>query len=239
MRRRLQVILAHAGIASRRKAAEIIQAGRVRINGIVVREKGVQFDPEEVRIEIDGRPVQSEKKVYYLLNKPKGIITTSSDEKGRRTVLDLVPETRFRIYPVGRLDKDTEGALILTNDGNIAHRLTHPRFGVKKVYTADVKRPIKKGGLARLEKGIYLDKKKTAPCKISIIKKRPNKIFLSIELHEGRKRQIRRMMEMIGASVLKLRRVSYAGIDVRNLPIGKCRMLKANEVKLLKESCLL
>ena len=238
MKKRLQVILAHAGIASRRKAVEIITQGRVRVNGIVVREKGFQSDLEKDRIEIDGRPIGFEKKAYIILNKPKGVITTASDEKGRKTVLDLVPRIKLRIYPVGRLDKDTEGVLLLTNDGDLAHRLTHPRFGAKKIYNVEVKGEIRPSDIKRLEKGIYLDGKKTAPCKIYLLKQTEKKVFLKIELHEGKKRQIRRIIEKVDCSVVRLQRIDYAGLTLKNLPLGTYRYLSDSEVNTLKERIL-
>lgn len=235
MKTRLQVILAKGGIASRRKSKEIIESGRVRVNGIVIREKGFKADPFLDRVEIDGNPIGFDKKVYLILNKPKGVITTASDEKGRTTVLDLVHK-KLRIYPVGRLDKDTEGVIILTNDGDLAYRLTHPRFGVKKKYIVEVRGTIKTGMIKRLEKGIYLDGKRTAPCKISIIKKHSDKIILKFEIHEGRKRQIRRMIEKIGGRVLGLRRIEYAGITTKGLNAGESRYLSQAEVTRLKNN---
>jgi len=239
MRRRLQVILSHAGIASRRKAAQIIEDGRIRVNGIVVREKGFQFDPDEVKIELDGKILQLEKKVYYVLNKPKGFITTVKDERDRKTVLDLIPRPKARIYPVGRLDKDTEGVLLLTNDGTLAHRLTHPRFGVEKIYMVQIKGQASIKDVKALEKGVYLDGHKTGRCKIGIVQCDRQKMLLKINMHEGRKRQIRRMIDRIGCKVIKLKRVSYCPITAKGLAVGGYRALSAKEIESLGKSCLI
>ncbi|MFH1791416.1 MAG: pseudouridine synthase [Candidatus Omnitrophota bacterium] len=239
MKKRLQVILSHAGVASRRKAAEIIADGRISVDNVVVREKGLQVDPGQSKIRMDGRPLSEEEKIFYVLNKPKGVITTASDERGRRTVLDFIPLKSHRIYPVGRLDKDTEGALILTNDGSAAHRLTHPRFGVAKIYAVEVKGAIGDGDIKRLEKGVYLDGKKTQPCVIKVVGQTPGRMTLRIELHEGRKRQIRRMIEKVGGRVTRLIRIWYAGIGLGSLGRGQYRRLTKKEIRLLKESCMI
>ena len=239
MNKRLQIILSHGGIASRRKAAEIIETGRVMVNGVTVRERGFQVDPDKDTVEIDGKRIHTEKNVYYVLNKPKGFITTASDEKGRRTVLDLVTRVRFRVYPVGRLDKETEGVLLLTNDGDLAHRLTHQKFGVKKVYTVEIKGDVMDSDLRRLERGVYMDGKKTSRCKIEVLDRTHDKLVLRIELHEGRKRQIRRMMDQLGAKVKRLRRISYGDITAKGLEIGQYRPLAKKEVASLLGMCFL
>lgn len=227
--------MAHCGIASRRKAAGLLLGGRVRVNGAIIREKGFRVDTENDRIELDGRPIDTEKKVYYLLNKPKGIITTACDEKGRVTVLDLIPESQHkRIYPVGRLDKDTEGLLLLTNDGALAHRLTHPRFGAEKKYMVYIKSKIDPERVRKLEKGVYIEGGKTAPCKATIIDDKRGKTCLEIALHEGKKRQIRRMIEKIGGKVGRLDRVGYAGLTTRGLKRGAYRHLTKAEISRLR-----
>ncbi|MDD5438566.1 MAG: pseudouridine synthase [Candidatus Omnitrophica bacterium] len=238
MLKRLQVILAHAGIASRRNAAVIIAAGRVRVNGVPVTEKGIQCDRDKDTIEVDGRRLRDEIKVYYVINKPRGFVTTVSDERGRKTVLDLIPRTRFRIYPVGRLDRDTEGVLILTNDGELAHKLSHPRFGVEKIYVAEVKGIASHEAITRLERGVFMDGSRTRRCKITVMERRKDKMYVKVILREGKKRQIRRMMEMIGCHVIRLRRTSDAGITSEGLSAGKFRQLDKNEIRHLRELCL-
>ena len=236
MKKRLQVILSHAGVASRRHAVEVIESGRVKVNGIVVREKGFRVEIGSDKVEFDGRIIKSEKKVYYILNKPYGLITTSNDEMGRTTVLDVIRDSSLRVYPVGRLDKDTEGLLILTNDGDLSFRLTHPKFGIKKAYIVSVEGHLNKRDMEILDKGIYLDGKKTAPCKFALIKPGKTKSGLRVELHEGRKRQIRRMLGSIDCRVLKLVRVEYAGIKLRSLRPGEYRRLNSKEIEELKNA---
>ena len=239
MKKRLQVVLAHAGVCSRRKAAEIIEKGKVLVNNVVINERGFPVDIEKDTVEVDGRNIGAQKtKVYYLLNKPKGCVTTVSDDKGRRTVMNYLPRTKFRVYPVGRLDKETEGALVLTNDGDLANKLMHPNYGIIKVYQTEVKKPFQSSQRHRLEKGIILDRKKTMPCKITIGEIKRNSVILKIELHEGKKRQIRRMMEKVGCYVLALKRISYGGVSLKGLSSGQCRVLGKGEIDKLKQACM-
>ncbi len=235
MTKRLQVYLSHAGVASRRKAADVIASGRVTVNGNIVTERGAPVDPGSDVIALDGKRIRTETHVYVVLNKPKGYVTTLSDEKGRRTVMDLLPHSKTRLYPVGRLDKDTEGLLLLTNDGELANRLTHPRFGVKKIYSAEVSGEMKPEQIKRLENGIFIEGKRTAPCKIHLLKSGHGFSILRFELHEGRKRQIRCMVRSTGAKVKKLKRISYGGITLKGLPEGACRELTSAETEKLKE----
>jgi 23S rRNA pseudouridine2605 synthase len=240
MKKRLQVVLAHAGICSRRKATEIIASGNVLVNNEIIVEKGFPVDIEKDSIEVNGRNIGAEKiKAYYLLNKPKGCLSTVSDDKGRKTVMDYLPRTKFRVYPVGRLDKETEGALILTNDGELANKLMHPNYGIKKIYQAEVKKPFSPSQKQRLEKGVVLDGKRTMPCKIVIANTKRNSVILKIELHEGKKRQIRHMMERVDCYVISLKRISYGGISLKGLSSGQCRLLAKREVDMLKEACAL
>ncbi|MCK4463645.1 MAG: rRNA pseudouridine synthase, partial [Candidatus Omnitrophica bacterium] len=225
MKKRLQVVLAQCGVCSRRKAEDFIEKGRVRVNGNVTRAKGFRVDTDKDRIEIDGRLLKEPPKTYFVLNKPKGIVTTASDEKNRITVLDLIKEKKLRIYPVGRLDKDTEGVILLTNDGDLAYRLTHPKFGVKKLYIAQIKGSLSGYVIKKLEKGVYLDGKRTSICRITSLKHTLHDTVLKIHLHEGRKRQIRRMIKKVGGKVIRLRRIEYAGINAMDLPIGRYRHL--------------
>jgi len=237
MKKRLQVFLAHSGVASRRKAAEVIEKGRVSVNGQTVLERGFAVDDACDKIAVDGIVIKPEHKIYILLNKPKRTVTTVKDEQGRGTVMDLLPQMNVRVYPVGRLDKDTEGVLILTNDGELANRLMHPSSGVKKIYTAEVKGSMADERIKRLEKGIMIEGEKTAPCKIHVLKRGQDNMALRIELHEGKKRQIRRMLAAMGTLVKRLRRISYGGITAKGVPLRGFRELTNTEVQQLKRLC--
>jgi 23S rRNA pseudouridine2605 synthase len=209
---RLQKILAQAGLGSRRAAEALIAAGRVRVNGHVA-TLGTRADPETDTIEVDGAVVGVRQGLaHYLLNKPPGVVTTASDPQGRPTVVDLVP-AEPRVYPVGRLDADSEGLLLLTNDGDLAHRLTHPRFGVEKEYLAEVEGTPSRGALRLLRQGVDLDDGRTAPAKVSLVGERT----LRIAIHEGRNRQVRRMAEAVGHPVRRLVRVRIGPLSDRRL----------------------
>jgi 23S rRNA pseudouridine2605 synthase len=228
---RLQKILARAGFGSRRASEALIAAGRVRVNGEVA-ALGARADPETDRIEVDGavlgiRPGL----VHYLLNKPAGVVTTASDPRGRPTVVGLVP-AEPRVFPVGRLDADTEGLLLLTNDGELAHRLTHPSFGVDKEYVADVEGRPTRGALRRLREGVELEDGPTAPAKVSLVGDR----LLRITIHEGRKRQVRRMCDAVGLPVRRLVRVRIGPIADRRLAPGEWRALEPDEVRALERA---
>ncbi|MTI94808.1 MAG: rRNA pseudouridine synthase [Firmicutes bacterium] len=227
---RLQKVLAAAGIASRRKCEEIIRAGRVEVNGQVITKLGTKV-AADAEIKVDGRPVHRNTHVYYLLNKPKGYVTTVRDTHGRPTVVSLVP-TRPRVYPVGRLDLDTEGLLLLTNDGELTNTLLHPRFGVKKTYRAVLDREPEAGVLARLTAGVRLEDGMTAPAKVKIAG--PKTVELII--HEGKKRQVRRMFAALGYKVIKLERIRFGFLDLQGVPKGGYRQLTKEEVTKL---CLL
>jgi len=239
MLKRLQVILSHSGVSSRRSAVEIIESGRVTVNGTVVRERGFSVDTRKDKVALDGRRLKLESKLYYLLNKPSGCVTTLSDEKGRRTVMDYMGNLSGRIYPIGRLDRDTEGVLLLTNDGELANRLSHPRYGVKKVYIAELENPLEQDDIDKLEKGVYLKGIKTSPCKVHVIKKSTGAMTIKLELHEGRKRQVKLMIAKVGSRVKKLKRISYAGIHAEGLALGHSRALTADEIKMLKSTVFL
>lgn len=227
--------MAQCGVCSRRKAEDFIEKGRVRVNGSVIKARGFRVDTDKDRIEIDGRLLKEPLKEYFVLNKPKGVVTTVSDEKNRITVLNLIKQKKLRIYPVGRLDRDTEGVILLTNDGDLAYRLTHPKFGVKKIYIAEIKGSIPGDVIKKLEKGVYLDGEKTSACKITSLKRTLHNTVLKIRLHEGRKRQIRRMIKKVGGKVIRLRRIEYAGINAMGLPIGGYRHLTEKEISRLKD----
>ena len=228
---RLQKILAHAGLGSRRTAEDLIADGRVTVNGEVA-TLGTRADPEADAIEVDGARIGVKQGlVHYLLNKPTGVVTTASDPQGRPTVVEIVPADP-RVYPVGRLDADTEGLLILTNDGELAHRLTHPSFGVDKEYLADVEGRPSRGAVRRLREGVALDDGPTAPAKVSLV----GDHTLRITIHEGRNRQVRRMCDAVGHPVRRLVRVRIGSLADRRLAPGEWRELTQDELRALERA---
>ncbi len=233
---RLQKYLAGCGVASRRGAEDLIKQGRVSVNGEVVTEMGVQIDEEKDVVEFDGQVVRIEKKmVYVLLNKPVGYVTTVSDDKGRPTVMELVSEIPVRIYPVGRLDYDTEGLLLMTNDGDLTYKITHPKNNIEKTYVAEVTGNISMNTLIQLRGGVYLDGVKTAPAKVEVIGATRLGTKLEITIHEGKNRQVRRMFESVGCIVKKLKRTREAGLILGHVPLGHWRKLTESEVNMLKK----
>jgi len=229
---RLQKVLARAGIGSRRRCEEYIRAGRVAVNGRVVTEMGTKVVPGRDRITFDGQAIQeAEQHIYLLLNKPVGYVSTVADPQGRPIVTDLIPEQTRRIYPVGRLDLDSEGALLMTNDGPLTNRILHPRYGVAKTYQVTVDRKPASGKLRRLEQGIILDGAKTLPARIRLLPGKKNKIVLEVILHEGKKRQIRKMFAAIGHPVQRLKRTAYGGLRLGSLRPGEYRYLGQNDLK--------
>lgn len=232
MKERLQKVMAQAGIASRRKAEEMIAAGRVLVNDKVVKEQGMKVDPAEDIIIVDGKKISEEAKVYLLFHKPKGVISSVKDPKGRKTVTDYMKEVKERVYPVGRLDYDTEGLLLLTNDGEFANALMHPRHEVAKTYYATIKGIPKSDVLERLTKGVKLDDGMTGPAEAEYVDVLPDQSqsVISVTIREGRNRQVRRMFEAVGCPVLKLRRVKLAFLTLEGVPRGKYRKLTKNEV---------
>jgi 23S rRNA pseudouridine2605 synthase len=235
MKLRLNKALAQAGVASRRGADRLIESGSVIVNGQVVRELGTQIDPDLDAIKVDGKriPARPKSHLYFMLNKPDGYVTTLSDPEGRPTVKDLLPAGQRRLFPVGRLDFHSEGLLILTDDGDLTRNLMHPSRGVPKVYLTKVRGVPPELALNRLKKGILLDRKRTAPARIRFEKRSANS-WLRITIHEGRKHQIRRMFEAIGHRVLRLKRIGYAGIDLKDLPAGEARALTEAELRKLR-----
>ncbi|MFZ5943460.1 MAG: pseudouridine synthase [Bacillota bacterium] len=234
---RLQKFLAHAGIASRRSCEELILQGKVKINGALVTTLGTKVDPLRDIVEIENKLVKiRDEKVYLLLNKPDGYVTTVSDPQGRPTVMDLLREVQVRVYPVGRLDYQTEGLLLLTNDGKLSFRLTHPKHKVIKVYETLVKGSPASDALKKLREGIKLEDGMTAPALVKVIKQEGSNTLLEISIHEGRNRQIRRMCKAINHPVLKLKRLQIGPIRLGNLPKGNFRYLKETEIKKLMES---
>lgn len=236
MKKRLQTILSRAGVASRREAGRIIEEGKVSLDGRVVTQKGLQIDPGEHQISVEGRPlVLNEKKYYFILNKPRNVISTVKDTHGRKKVADFFKNIKARLYPVGRLDKDTTGIILVTNDGELAHHLSHPSFEVEKEYLAIVEGELDPRKFSEFAHGIVLDGKKTAPCKVDIVEQNEENTVFRINLHEGRKRQIRRMFEAVGYVVAALDRVRYAGLTLHGLKRGEYRELTKEEIERLKK----
>lgn len=230
MLERLQKLLSMAGVASRREAEGFIAAGRVAVNGVVVTELGSKADPERDKITLDGVEVKpSAAKIYILLNKPVGYMTTLKDPEGRPVVTDLLKDIKARVYPVGRLDYNTEGLLLLTNDGEWANALAHPRREVDKEYMVRVKGAVSPEQVGRLMAGVELEDGKTAPAEVRIAKESDNNTWISVIIHEGRYRQVRRMCEAVSLSVVRLKRVSYGFLDLGELTPGEYRFLSADE----------
>lgn len=231
---RLQKIISSTGYASRRKAEELIKNGKVKVNGETIREMGYKASYNDY-IEVEGHPLnKQEDKVYYLLNKPRGVVTTSKDDKGRKTVVDLI-KTDKRIYPVGRLDYDTTGILLLTNDGELTNYLTHPKNNIEKVYVAKIKGLITKDELRRLCNGVFIDGKKTSKAKAKILRidKKTNSSIVELIIHEGKNHQVKKMFEAIGYNVEKLKRESIAFLTLDGVKSGEYRELSIKEVKKL------
>lgn len=214
----------------------MIQEGRVTVNGQVVTQLGVKIDESRDRVEVDGRQVRLPSiKVYLLLNKPEGYIVTMDDPQKRRTVVELLPRLPVRVFPVGRLDGETEGALLFTNDGELANRLMHPRYQVKKIYEVKVKGFVEDKDLEKLEKGIFVDGRKTAPAKAKVIYRNKENSLIHLEVYEGRKHEVRKMFYALGFEVKRLRRVSFGGVTIKGLRRGFWRYLKPEEVERLKK----
>lgn len=232
---RLQKIIAGAGAASRREAERLIQDGLVTVNGRVVTDLGTQVDPEDSHIKVRGKLIRPEtRKVYLALHKPGGYVTTQHDPQGRPTVMDLIHGVRERVFPVGRLDYNSEGLLLLTNDGELANAIMHPRFHLAKTYQVKVKGKPSPEKLQKLTRGIRLTDGLTAPVKIEKVRHLAANTTLEITMHEGRRRQIRRMFEKIGHDVVRLRRVRIGPVGLGNLAPGKFRKLDSREIERLK-----
>jgi len=232
---RLQKVLAERGVASRRGAEELIREGRVRVNGAVITELGHKVDPERDRIEVDGKRIPPPPpKVYYLLYKPYGVITSLNDPRGRPTVRDLLRRVKLRIFPVGRLDWDAEGLLLLTNDGELAARLLHPRYQVPRVYLVKVRGLLEKGEVERLREGIPLEDGPSPSMKVTLVRRTKSNTWLQVTLHEGRNRIVKRTFAAIGHPVMKLRRVAFGPLRIGGLRPGEYRALSSEEIKRLK-----
>ncbi len=220
-----------AGVASRRLSEDLIRQGRVTVNGAVVTELGSKADLERDDVRVDGRRVRPQRrKRYILLNKPRGYVTTRRDPQGRPTVMDLLKSVREYVYPVGRLDYDSEGLLLLTNDGDLAARLTHPRHEVERVYEARVRGVPDSHALDRLAQGVVIDDRRTAPARVELLESRDGQAIVHIALHEGRQRQVRHMFDAVGHPVIRLRRVRIGPIADENLTTGYWRELTPGEI---------
>ena len=238
---RLQKILSRAGVASRRLAEDLIVQGRVQVNGRTITELGTRADPDVDEIKVDGRRIHAQRrKRYILLNKPRGYITSRSDPQQRPTVMDLLHGVKEYVYPVGRLDYDSEGLLLLTNDGDLAARLTHPRHEVDKVYQARVRGVPDDHALQRLEKGVTIEGRRTAPARASVVDPPQNRsgdqATVELAIHEGRQRQVRKMFEAIGHPVVRLRRVRIGPIEDPAIPPGHWRELTPEEIARLQRA---
>ncbi|WML45161.1 23S rRNA pseudouridine(2605) synthase RluB [Neobacillus sp. PS3-40] len=232
---RLQKVIAQAGIASRRKSEELIKEGKVKVNGKIITELGVKVSNSD-KVEVNEIQIERESPVYFLLYKPRGVISSVSDDKGRKVVTDFFPHIMERIYPVGRLDYDTSGVLLMTNDGEFANLLMHPRSEIEKVYVAKTQGIPLRESLRKLEKGIRLEDGKTSPARVKMISldKKKQTSIIELVIHEGRNRQVRRMFEAIGHQVLKLKRERYGTLTLNGLNAGEARELTPHEVKQLR-----
>ncbi|MGM0471663.1 MAG: pseudouridine synthase [Bacillota bacterium] len=232
---RLQKVMSRAGVASRRKSEKIISEGRVKVNGQVVTELGTKVNPQQDTIKVDGEEIEKEKLVYLLLNKPSGYITTVDDPHNRKTVMNLLDGVDQAVHPVGRLDKDTEGVLLLTNDGDLTYALTHPSHEVEKKYVATVEGTPNESKLETLSSGIKLKDGMTAPAEVKLVTEIGDQSIVSLTIHEGRKHQVKRMLKAVGHPVDELKRVKFAGLDLEGVGIGQYRYLSKSEVEQLKE----
>ena len=214
----------------------MIAEGRVEVNGVAVQVLGYKIDDTKDRVEVDGKRVKKDENLIYLmLNKPSGYLVTLKDPFSRPTIKELLPSLKKKVFPVGRLDYDSEGLILFTNDGELAYRLTHPRFKIKKTYLVNVTGSPDPSNLSRLERGIFLDGKKTAPAKVSRLSDSPKRTLLRIEITEGRKREVKRMCEAVGHKVLKLKRIGFAGLTLGKLAKGNYRFLRQREIDNLKK----
>jgi len=229
---KLNHYLASAGVCSRRNAAELVKEGHVSINGAITREPWFEVLDKHI-VAVDGKPVKQVQKIYVLMNKPKNCVSTVSDDKGRKTVVDLLyPQIKERMFPVGRLDQMTTGLLVLTNDGELAQRLAHPRYEIQKVYEVMLDKPLDDRDLKKIEQGLFLDGSRVRVDSIRSVSLH-NKSFLRVTLHSGKYRVIRRIFESLGYYVKSLDRVAYAFLNQRELPVGRWRYLTPGEVKRL------
>lgn len=239
MEERIQKILARRGVASRRKAEELIAEGRVTINGATA-TLGAKADSERDHIKVDGKLLVAERepKVYYLFNKPRGVVTSLSDPEGRPTVKDFLKKIKFRVFPVGRLDYDSEGLLLITNDGDFAQAVLHPSKKMPKTYYVKAKGAVDDETIGRLRRGVRLDDGMTAPARVRKVRETASNVWIEMVLYEGKRRQIRRMLESVGHPVIKLRRTAINGLTLKGLGIGEYRPLTPEELRLIREETL-
>ncbi len=238
MKERLQKILSKAGRASRRHAEKLIVQGRVKVNGLVVTHLGIKADPRKDHISVDGKPISEfEPKVYLLLNKPRGCVTTLDDPTGRPTIRDFLHGEKKRVYPVGRLDFDSEGLLILTNDGDLHHRLTHPRYGIPRTYLVKVRGIPNPAAMRRIRDGIALEDGVTLPAKVYTTKRLKRNSWMRLTVYEGRNKLIKRMCDALSHPVIRLRRIRYGSLTLGDLKLGKYRYLTSKEIDELKGRC--
>lgn len=236
MSERLQKVMAQSGVASRRKCEDIICEGRVKVNGRVITEPGYKVDSDKDVIEVDGNIIKkTDENVYILLNKPAGYITSVKDQFGRPTVLELLDGIEGRVYPVGRLDYDTEGLLILSNDGELTYKITHPKYNINKTYRALIQGKVNRDDIEAFEKGIAIEDYVTAPARMEIVRYSKGNSIVDITIHEGRNRQVRKMCSAIGHEVIRLKRTKIGEIGLGGLKTGKWRYLNDLEIKYLKE----
>lgn len=232
---RLQKYMAKCGVASRRKSEEIILEGRVKVNGVIVKKLGTIIDPNKDVVEVDNKVINvEENKIYIMLNKPEGYVTTVRDKYSEKIVLDLIDGINERIYPVGRLDAETTGLLLITNDGDLAYKITHPSYQIPKKYIALVEGIPNNKKLHKFRRGLKIDGRITAEAYIKILKKYKDTSLLEISIHEGRNRQVRKMCRYIGHPVIKLKRVAIGELELGKLEVGKWRYLTSKEIKYLK-----
>ncbi len=231
---KLQLFLSRSGACSRRKALEAVKEGRVSVNGRVEREPSVLVDPREDAVSYNGRPVRGKPYAYLVLNKPRGFVTTRRDPRAGRTVMQILPAEFRHLVPAGRLDKDTEGLLLMTNDGDCAYKLTHPKFCVEKTYLVRVRGRVDGKDVRRLETGLEIEGQKTAPARAADVVGRPDSTQLTLTIHEGRKRQVRLMFAALGHPVLYLKRLRQGPLQLGRLKTGQWRLLKEEEIKALK-----
>jgi 23S rRNA pseudouridine2605 synthase len=234
---RLNKYLAHAGVGSRRHCDEMILHGRVSVDGQKVRELGTRIDPDHQKVQVDGQPLHVERPVYWLVNKPRGYLCTNHDPAGRSRAIDLVPHVSERVYTVGRLDEDSEGLLLLTNDGDLAFQLMHPRFGVYKTYLVQVAGKPTRQDLEKLLEGVWLSDGHVKAKRVKRLKTQGDSTWLQIVLSEGKNREVRRMLARLGHKVMRLKRVALGPIKLDRLPRGKSRKLKPEEVQRLRHAC--
>lgn len=233
---RLQKVLAAAGYGSRRACEMLILDGRVQVNGHTPRELPVLVDPATDRVLVDGKAIQRERMVYLLLHKPRGVLCTNNDPDGRPRVVDLLKGVRERVYPVGRLDADSSGLLLMTNDGELAERLMHARYGVPRTYRADVEGGVAEESLEKLREGIWLPEGRTQPAHAKIIHRQRDKTVLEITLREGRNREVRHVLARLGHKVRRLLRIALGPLQLRGLPVGAFRPLRSDELETLRRN---